>query len=74
MKTQALSKKFYISLGPQTALTNDYLHALKPAKHGEVIFRKVEWLGIAVWKHAIVHTWTVRVVRPPFLWACETSQ
>jgi len=72
LKTQALSKK--VSLRPQTMLLNDNLHALEPAGHGGVVFRKIEELGLTVWEYAIAHVWTVRVMCPSFLWSCEKNQ
>ena len=40
-KPRALSKKVSL-LGPQTALANDDLHALEPARHGGVVFREIK--------------------------------
>ena len=73
-KTWALGEKVFILLGPQTTFPNDDLHALEPTGHGGMVFRKIERLRLAVWKRAAAHAWTVRVVRPPFLRACEISK
>lgn len=72
-KTWALGKKVQVPLGPQTALPNDNLHALKPTGHRGVVFREIKVLWLAVWEGATVHVWTIRVVRPPFLRPCERS-
>jgi hypothetical protein len=45
-KTRALGEK--VSLGPQTALPNNDLHALEPAGHGGVVFREIKWLVFTV--------------------------
>ncbi len=73
MKTRALGKKFSLA-GPQTTLPNNDLHAFEPAGHGGVVFRKIKRLGLASWKSAAAHAWTVRLMRPPFLRPCERSQ
>jgi hypothetical protein len=48
LKILALGEKINISLGPQTILLNDDLHALEPARHRGIIFRKIEWLRFAI--------------------------
>ncbi len=74
MKTQALGKEINISLGPQATLPNNDFHALEPARHREVVFRKIKRLWLAIWKCATTHAWTIRVMHPPFLQSYERSQ
>jgi hypothetical protein len=69
-KTRALGKKVS-SLGPQTTLPNNDLHALEPAGHGGVVFREIKRLMLAVWEFAAAHAWAIRVVCPPFLRSCK---
>ena len=73
MKPWALGEKIS-SLGPQTTLLDNNLHALKPAGHGGVVFSEIERLRFAVWECAAAHAWTIRVDCPPFLRCCERSQ
>lgn len=70
-KTWALGQKIVFRVRPQAALPNDDLHALEPAGHGGVIFRKIKVLMFAVWEPAATHAWAVRVACPSFLWSCK---
>jgi hypothetical protein len=45
-ETWALGKN--VSLRPKTTLPNNDLHALKPARHGGVVFREIKQLVFAV--------------------------
>jgi hypothetical protein len=72
-KPRALSEKLSL-LGPQTALTNDDLHALEPAGHGGVVFREIKYVWLAIWECAAAHAWAIREVGPPFLRSYERSQ
>jgi hypothetical protein len=70
MKAWALGKEISFG-GPQTALANNDLHALEPARHGGVVFSEIEWLGFAIWECAAAHAWTAMVVRPSLPRSCE---
>jgi hypothetical protein len=48
MKTWALGKKIDISLRPQTALMNNDLYALEPARHGGIVFWEIKGLGFTI--------------------------
>ena len=54
MKTWTLHKKIFLGR-PQTTFLNDGLHALELAGHEGMVFKEIEQMRLAIWKHAIVH-------------------